>query len=140
MRKALSFQLSPEATADESLLEKRSILNLILAVVLQTSVQYTPDTKPKLTGQDINKLVASGLPDSVVLNAIEVSDTKFLQAYSNPCRLTWRVCAFQLVITRRMEALRRLAANRGNKLAEKLESALRAIFESTEFRRDTQSK
>jgi hypothetical protein len=77
MRKAFSFQLSPEAIADENLLEKTSILHLILAAVLQTSVQYTPDTKPRLTGQDIKKLVASGLPDSVVLNAIEISDTRF---------------------------------------------------------------
>lgn len=136
MPKDFSFQPPPEATADENLLEKKSILKLILAAVLQTSVQYTPDTKPRLTGQDIEKLVASRPPDSVVLNAIEVSDTKFLEAHSNPCRLTLRVSAFQLGITCRMEALRRLAAKRGNKLVKKLESALRAIFASTEFRGD----
>jgi hypothetical protein len=77
MRRAFSFQLSPETTAEDNLIEKRSILNLILAAVLETSVQYTPDTKLRLTGQDIRKLIASGLPDSVVLNAIEISDTEF---------------------------------------------------------------
>jgi hypothetical protein len=77
MRKAFSFQLSAESIADENLLEKTSILHLILAAVLQTSVQYTPDTKPRLTGPDIKKLVVSGLPDCVVLNAIEISDTRF---------------------------------------------------------------
>ena len=77
MRRAFSFRPLPEAAANDNLIEKRLILNLILASVLGTSVQYTPDTKLRLTGQDIKKLVASGLPDSVVLNAIEISETEF---------------------------------------------------------------
>ena len=77
MRRAFSFRPLPEAAANDNLIEKRLILNLILASVLGTSVQYTPDTKLRLTGHDIKRLVASGLPDSVVLNAIEISETEF---------------------------------------------------------------
>ena len=77
MRRAFFFRPLPEAAANDNLIEERLILNLILASVLGTSVQYTPDTKLRLTGHDIKRLVASGLPDSVVLNAIEISETEF---------------------------------------------------------------
>jgi hypothetical protein len=77
MRRAFSFRPLTEAAANDNLIEERLILNLILASVLGTSVQYTPDTKLRLTGHDIKRLVASGLPDSVVLNAIEISETEF---------------------------------------------------------------
>jgi hypothetical protein len=80
MRRAFEFPISPQLashkkSSDEDLIERRPILSLILAAVLQTSVRYSPETKPRLTRLDIMKLVASGLPDSVVLRAIEISDT-----------------------------------------------------------------
>jgi hypothetical protein len=73
MHNAFGFRLSPEADSDENLIEKWPILNLILAAVLQTSVEYSSETKPRLTGQNIMKLVRSGLPDSVVLSAINLT-------------------------------------------------------------------
>lgn len=87
MREALTFRFSPEATSDENLLESQPILSLILASVLGTSVGYSPDTKPQLTSQDVMKLVASGLPDSVVLTAVETNDKAFDVSPANLLKL-----------------------------------------------------
>lgn len=87
MREALTFRFSPEATSDENLLESQPILSLILASVLGTSVGYSPDTKPRLTSQDVMKLVASGLPDSVVLTAVETNHRAFDVSPANLLKL-----------------------------------------------------
>ena len=74
MHESFEFRPSPEGVLDEYLIERWPILNLILAAVLRTSVRYSPETKLSLTGQDIAKLIATGLPDNVVLRAIAAND------------------------------------------------------------------
>ena len=75
MCKAFPFRLSPEAISDESLTQRRPILSL--AAVLQSSVGCSPETKPRLNGQAVVKLVASGLPDSVSPSRVERNDRSF---------------------------------------------------------------
>jgi hypothetical protein len=48
-----------------------------LATVLQSSVSNHQKTKPRLTGQAVVKLVASGLPDSVSPSRVERNDRSF---------------------------------------------------------------
>jgi len=75
MCKVFPFRLSPEATSDVSLTESQSILRL--AAVLKSSVSNHQKTKPRLTGQAVVKLVASGLPDSVSPSRVERNDRSF---------------------------------------------------------------
>jgi hypothetical protein len=75
MYKAFPFRLTPEAISDESLTERRPILRL--ATVLQSSVSNHQKTKPRLTGQAVVKLVASGLPESVSPSRVERNDKSF---------------------------------------------------------------
>jgi hypothetical protein len=75
MCKVFPFRLSPEATSDVSLTKSQLILRL--ATVLQSSVSNHQKTKPRLTGQAVVKLVASGLPDSVSPSRVERNDRSF---------------------------------------------------------------
>ncbi len=75
MREAFAFRVSPEATSDENM--RRPLLNVLLATALRTSIGYSPQTKPRLTGQGIVRLLVSGLSDSVMLNVVETFDKPF---------------------------------------------------------------
>ena len=61
----------PEFISEEDLLDKPMILLLVLASVLQSSVTYSPGDSLCLGNQDVVTLVAHGLPETMVLRAIE---------------------------------------------------------------------
>jgi hypothetical protein len=67
----------PEFISEEDLLDKPMILLLVLASVLQSSVTYSPGDSLCLANQDVVTLVAHGLPETMVLRAIEKTKNKF---------------------------------------------------------------
>jgi hypothetical protein len=67
----------PEFISEEDLLDKPMILLLVLASVLQSSVTYSPGNSLRLANQDVVTLVAHGLPETMVLRAIEKTENKF---------------------------------------------------------------
>jgi hypothetical protein len=75
MRETFAFRVSPEATSDENM--RRPLLNVLLATAPRTSFGYSPQTKPRLTGQGIVRLLVSGFSDSVMLNVVETFDKAF---------------------------------------------------------------
>jgi len=67
----------PEFVSEEDLLDMPMILLLVLASVLQSSVTYSPGDSLCLGNEDVVTLVAHGLPESMVLRAIEKTKNKF---------------------------------------------------------------
>jgi len=67
----------PEFMTEEDLTDKPLIVLLILASVLQTSITYSRDRPPRLANQDVVTLVDHGIPESLVLRAIEAADNEF---------------------------------------------------------------
>jgi hypothetical protein len=67
----------PEYIPDEDLTRMPLALLLVLASVLQTSATYSEETRPKLANQDIAALVAHGLPERVILQAINATENEF---------------------------------------------------------------
>ena len=67
----------PEFVTEEDLTDKPLILLLLLASVLQTSISYSSESGPRPANQHVVALVDLGLPESLVLRAIEASDNVF---------------------------------------------------------------
>jgi hypothetical protein len=76
MREYFRFRFSPQSTSDENI-ERWAILSLILIPAPQTSFQYLPETKLRLTAQELKKLIVRGLSDNVVLSEIKTHDKAF---------------------------------------------------------------
>jgi len=67
----------PEVVTEEDLTDKPLILLLLLASILQTPITYSPESRPKLANQDVVALVNHGLPDRLILRAIDATDNEF---------------------------------------------------------------
>jgi len=67
----------PEFVTEEDLTDKPLILLLLLASVLQTSITYSQESRPRLANQDVVTPLAHGLPEPVVLQAFEVTENEF---------------------------------------------------------------
>jgi hypothetical protein len=67
----------PEFVTEEDLTDKPLILFLILASVLQTSITYSRASQPRLANKDVVALVDHGLPESLVLRAIDATEQDF---------------------------------------------------------------
>jgi hypothetical protein len=76
MRDAFSFRLSPGTSVDENI-ERRSILSLILASALQTSVGVLVTNEAKTHRPGFVELTASGLSASMMLSRVETHDKAF---------------------------------------------------------------
>ena len=66
-----------ELLPEEDLMERPLILLLIVASILQTPITYSLDSLPQLSNQDVLTLIAHGLPESIVLRAIEATENDF---------------------------------------------------------------
>ncbi len=71
-----------KVTTDCELLEeahiyKQPILNLILAALLRPSFLGSEQNKPRINNDDVLKLAASRLSESVIVRVIEVCETDF---------------------------------------------------------------
>jgi hypothetical protein len=71
-----------KVTADSELIEgahiyKQPILNLILAALLQPSFLGSEQNKPRINNDDVLKLAASRLSESVIERIIEVYESDF---------------------------------------------------------------
>lgn len=67
----------PEFVTGEDLTDNPLILLLVLASVLQTPITYSPESRPRLANQDVVALVNHGLPERLILRAIEATDNEF---------------------------------------------------------------
>jgi len=67
----------PEFAMEEDLTDKPLILFLVLASILQTSITYSPESRPRLANQDVVALVNHGLPERLILRAIDAADNEF---------------------------------------------------------------
>lgn len=71
-----------EFASEEDLTQSPLILLLIVASILQTPITYSPDSLPRLSNQDVLTLRAHGLPESIVLRAIGVTENGFDVSWS----------------------------------------------------------
>lgn len=62
---------------EEAHIYKQPILNLILAALLQSSFLGSGQNKPPLDNDDVMKLAASRLSESVIVRVIEVCESDF---------------------------------------------------------------
>jgi|SRR6516164_6778452 hypothetical protein len=76
----------PEFISQEDLMDKPLVLLLVLASVLQTSITYSPG-RARLVNQDVVALLAHGLPESLVLRAIDATDSEFDLSCDGLCNL-----------------------------------------------------
>jgi len=67
----------PEFVSEEDITDKPMVLLLVLASVLQTSITYSPKSRPRLGNHDVMALLAHGLPESIVLKAINAIENDF---------------------------------------------------------------
>jgi hypothetical protein len=67
----------PEFVSEEDITDKPMVLLLVLASVLQTSIMYSPESHPRLGNRDVVALLARGLPENLVLKAINAVENDF---------------------------------------------------------------
>jgi len=66
-----------EFVMEEDLTDEPLILFLVLASILQTPITYSPESRPKLSNCDVVALVNHGLPERLILRAIDATDNEF---------------------------------------------------------------
>jgi hypothetical protein len=77
----------PEFVTEEDLTDKPLILLFMLASVLQTSITYSQESRPRLANQDVVTLLDHGIPEeSLILQAIAATDSEFDLLSSNSAR------------------------------------------------------
>jgi hypothetical protein len=68
----------PEFVSEEDITDKPMVLLLVLSAVLQTSIIYSPgESGARLRNKDVMTLLRHGLPESLVLKAINAIENDF---------------------------------------------------------------
>jgi len=63
--------------SEEDLTDRPLVLLLLVASVLQTTITYSSECPPCLRNEDVITLVSHGLPEVVVLRAIQATENAF---------------------------------------------------------------